>query len=305
MIKTGKYSFEISNEDKLLFPDDGITKGDIINYYREMAAYIIPFTKGRPAMLQRFPNGISKSGFYQKDRSVHFPEWINSSQVKKEGGETTNMVHLDNEATLAYLANQGVISYHVWLSKVDNIHVPDMLIFDLDPPDTNGFDLVKKGARALKDLFENKLGMASFLKLSGSKGIHFIVPIKPEHQFNKVREFCSSAARFLSRENPGEFTIETRKDKRKGRLFIDYLRNSYAQTAVAPYSLRPIKEAPVAAPISWDEIEQKDLSPRQFNLKNINKRISQVEDPWKNFNRRRHSIFKPMKELLKMIDKQD
>lgn len=276
--KGGK-DIDISSREKILFPSSGITKGDVIDYYEKIADYMLPHLADRPLMMQRFPDGIAKKGFYQKERSDYFPDWIDTVTVKKEGG-VVHTVMCNNKATLIYLANQSCITFHTWLCRHDRIREPDKMIFDLDPPDAGGFDLVLKGAKALHDLLSNELGLPAFVMTTGSKGLHIVCPLRRGNDFDEVRDFAHEICDYLADENPDTFTTETRKNKRKGRLFLDYLRNAYAQTSVCPYSLRVIEKAPVATPLSWDELQKPDLSPQSYNLGNIFRRLSQTKNPW-------------------------
>ena len=228
-MKIGRYKVELSNQDKVLFPEPDISKGDLVAYYKNISDIILPHLKNRPLTMQRYPRGIDSKGFFQKDKSDYFPDWIESVKVSKQDG-SVDMVIANNQATLVYLANQGMIIPHVWLSRKDKLNYPDKLIFDLDPPGKN-FDLVIKGAHAIREVLE-KLEMNPYVMTTGSKGIHVTVPLARQQDFNEVREFAGKISRFLAEKNPDEFTTEVRKDKRKGRLFLDYLRNSYAQTGI-------------------------------------------------------------------------
>lgn len=177
----------------------------------------------------------------------------------------------------------GTVTLHPWLSKTTDPNKPDKLVFDLDPP-KDKFDLVIKGARALRKCLEDEFGLAAFVMTSGSKGLHVSSPIKPNFNFEEVRVFAEKIASYLAQKNPDEFTIEIRKDQRKGRLFLDYLRNSYAQTSVSPYSVRAIENAPVATPLEWKELSIKNLSAQSYHIKNIFNRLKHKKKlPWENF----------------------
>lgn len=289
-MKLGKYNVEIINPDKVFFPKSGIPKQDLISYYKNVADCMLPYLKDRPLTLHRFPDGIGKEGFYQKDRSEHFPRWIKSVLVKKEDGQV-DMVICNKTATLIFLINQGCITPHCWLSRKDKLHCPDKMIFDLDPP-KDGFGLVVEAAKDLKQLFENQLDLKPYVMLTGSTGIHVVVPIRRYHRFDKVRAFAKNISEYLAKQYPKQYTTEVRVQKRKGRLFLDYLRNAYAQTGVAPYAVRPIEEAPVATPLEWQELNDKDLGPQSYNIRNILKRLSQKDDPWKDMMRHARSLDK-------------
>ena len=300
-MKIGKYTVELSNQDKVLFPKSGITKGDLVDYYKNIADIILPHLKDRPVTMQRYPNGIDSKGFFQKDRSDYFPDWIESVKVSKQGG-SVDMVIANNQATLVYLANQAVIIPHIWLSRKDKLDYPDKMIFDLDPPGRN-FDLVVKGAYAIKDVLE-ELGLNSYVMTTGSEGIHVTVPLARQQDFDEVRDFAGKISQYLAEKNPEDFTVEVRKDKRKGRLFLDYLRNAYAQTGVTPYGVRAKENAPVATPLEWNELGHKNIDAQAFNIKNIFKRLDKKDDPWRDFKKHGKSIKEPSRKLEKKLEKE-
>jgi len=295
----GPYSFESSREDKLFFPDRGITKGDVVDYYARIAEYMIPHLKDRPLTLHRFPDGIDKDGFIQQQAEDYFPKWLTTVTVPKEGGRITHAV-ADKRAALAYLANQAVIIFHAWLSRKDRIKSPDWIVFDLDPPEGGDFDSVRRAAFAVRDLVE-ELGLAAYVKTSGSKGLHVISPVRRNQEFEDTRAFAGNVARFLAEREPEQYTTEQRKKKRKGRVFLDTVRNSYGHTMVAPYSLRALPGAPVAAPLEWDEVGDSSLTPDRYTLSNIFRRLSQKEDPWKGMNRRARDLSGPREKLEELL----
>jgi bifunctional non-homologous end joining protein LigD len=268
---------ELSNTNKVFFSGEGITKGDLIDYYQRIAEVMLPYLIGRPVTMHRFPDGINGGGFYQQEVSDYFPGWIERVSVKKEGGSITHIV-CQNKATLVYLANQACITPHVWLSREDRLNYPDLLLFDLDPPEDN-FAPVRQAAFFLRDLLQ-ELGLESFLKTTGSRGLHIIIPLDRSAVFDKVRAFAQDVAHLLVKWHPEKITDEQRKEKRGNRVFIDTLRNSYGQTAVAPYAVRAKAGAPVAAPIDWDEVAEPNLNSRSYNIKNIFHRLSSKKDPW-------------------------
>jgi bifunctional non-homologous end joining protein LigD len=296
-MKIGEYSFEVSNTDKIIFPGAKITKGELIDYYAEVAPWFVPLAKGRPVSLKRFPGGITQKPFYQKSRSAHFPEWIESRRVPREKGDI-DMILIENEATLVYLGNQ-VCSIHTWLSKVDNTHHPDKMIIDLDP-DERKFNLVCEAAMRLRQLMEEELGLPVFVMTTGSKGLHLVVPVKTEFHYDQVRDFARKLCNYLAAAFPEEFTTEVRKDKRTGRLFLDYLRNGYAQTGIAPYSIRSLQYAPVATPLYWEELKDHSLDSRTYHLRNIMSKLKEKGDPWEEFDRKRISLASSMEKLEEM-----
>lgn len=295
-MRVGKHTIDISNRDKVFYPEDDITKDDVIDYYNKVADRLLPYLKDRPLSLQRFPDGIKKDGFYQKEASDYFPEWIKTEEVEKKEDGTINQVVCNSKATLIYLANQGTVSFHPWLSRILDLNKPDKLVFDLDPPKDN-FEIVIKGAKALRTLLEDELDLNTFLMTTGSEGMHVVCPIKATLDFEEVRLFTKAVAEFLTNENPDSFTTEVRKNKRNDRLFLDYLRNAYAQTSILPYSLRAIKGAPIATPLSWDEINKKDLTSQSYHIKNIFRRLSQKENPWNQFRNKATKLEKSINKL--------
>lgn len=296
-LRFGRYTVEVTSRDKVLFPDAGVTKGEMIDYYREVADRMVPYLEERPLVMQRFPDGIDAEGFYQKNAPDHFPDWIETVTVEKEGG-TVDHVVCGNAATLVYLANQGVITPHVWLSKVDRLDRPDRMIFDLDPPDDD-FGIVRDAARALRDLLED-LGLDSWPMATGGRGLHMIVPLDRSEPFDPVRDFAHRVADLLAARHSDRFTTATRKDKRRGRLFLDYLRNAYAQTGVPPYAVRPRQGAPVAVPLDWDDLDDPDLRGNSYTVKNVLQWVSHGDDPWKGLMRHARSLEKPRRRLERL-----
>ncbi|MFO8065997.1 MAG: non-homologous end-joining DNA ligase [Bacteroidales bacterium] len=296
-IKKNGRTVEITNPDKEIFPDAGLSKKDLVNFYERMAEYILPYLKNRPLVMHRYPNGISGKDFYQKDQPDYFPEWIKTVKVKLREEGSRHMVLCNDEATLLYLANQASITPHVWLSTIKNLENPDRLIFDLDPPKGN-FELVQDGAGDLKKIFD-KLDMEAFVMTTGSKGMHVVVPLDGKTDFEESRSFAKKIAAKLADDMPDKYTTEVRTGNRRGRLFLDYMRNAYGQTGVAPYAIRARKGAPVATPLDWSEAVKKDMNAQKYNYKNIFSRLSAKDDPWKNINRHNYSL----KTAGKIFDK--
>ncbi len=271
---------EPSHLDKAYFPQDNVRKGDLITYYRRIADVMLPYLRERPLSLQRFPDGIAEGGFYQKEAPDYFPDWIERVMIPVESeGEPQPQVVCNDAATLIYLVNLGCITPHTWLSRAGSLHSPDRLIFDLDPPDDD-FDLVREAARALRTALQDA-GLVPFVMTTGSQGLHVVAPLAGRTKFATVRDFARQVAERLARQNPQQFTTEPRKAQRNGRLFLDYLRNAYAQTAVAPYAVRPLPGAPVATPLDWDELDRSDLHSQRYTIHNIFRRLGQKDDPWR------------------------
>jgi bifunctional non-homologous end joining protein LigD len=285
----GRRSLDTSNEDKVLFPGAGITKGDLIDYYERISDRMLPHLKDRPLVMQRFPDGIEKSGFYQKQVGDYFPDWIDTVRVKlKTSGESQELVVCGNKTSLAYLMNQACLTLHPWLSRRDRVDHPDLMVIDLDPPGSD-FEPARTAALRVRDLFE-ELDLACFAKLTGSKGVHVVVPLDRRSDFDAVRAFARAAMKLLASRYPDELTTAPSKSKRRGRLYLDTGRNAYAQTAVAPWSPRPLPGAPVAAPVAWRDLERKGIGARDYTVRNVFRRIARRQDPWARLRRRARSL---------------
>ena len=254
---------EISHPDKILFPDKGITKIEMVKYYDKIADKILPFLKDRPLTLHRFPDGINETGFYQKNAADYFPDFIKRIQIKTEEGENTQIL-CDSKKSLIYLANQGTVSFHIWLSKKDKIDMPDKVVFDLDPSE-NSFDKVKEAAKLTGEFLREK-GKDPSIMTTGQNGFHLWYKVRRTKTFDELRPEIKVWAEELEGKYPELFTTAVRKNKREGKVFIDYLRNAYGQTSVCPYSLRPNQSAGIAMPIDWKDLKN-IKSADQFNLK--------------------------------------
>ncbi|KAA9340045.1 non-homologous end-joining DNA ligase [Adhaeribacter soli] len=292
-MKIGTQTVEISHPEKVLFPEQQYTKQDLVNYYSEVSPHLLPFLKNRPLMLHRFPQGIGHHGFYQKDVGASFPEWIDRVSVEREKQEPIDQAVINNKAALLYTINQNTIVLHPWLSTVEDLHKPDKLIFDLDPAEGQ-FKTAVKGALLLRELLEKKYGLNCFVMTTGSSGLHVTIPIKAEQTFDEVRPFALAVGQELSVQHPEEFTTEQRIEDRKGRLFVDYMRNSYAQTAVAPYAVRALPGAPVAAPLFWEELKDKNLKAQMYTIETMPKRLQEVGNPWADFRKMAKSLKKAL-----------
>ncbi len=295
-IKMGNRIISLSSLDKIWFPKSKITKGEIIDYYAHVADYCIDHVKNHPLTMQRFPDGIKGESFYQKNAGTYFPDWIKTVGIGKEEGGTVHYVIGNNPATIVYLANQGAFTLHSWLSKYDKLHTPDRMIIDLDPS-KDDFAGVRKAALLIKEIFDD-LDIPCFAMTTGSRGMHIYVPLKRVHTFDYVADFSYAIAQKMMEERPGQFTLEVRKAKRKGRIFIDTLRNRYSATSVMPYSVRPKEKAPVAAPLFWDEVSDSRLTSQKFNINNILSRLNSDGDPWVHVDDHAISLKKAYKKLM-------
>jgi bifunctional non-homologous end joining protein LigD len=250
----------------------------------------------------RYPDGVDGKSFFQKDVPDYFPSWIASVEVKKEGG-TLHQLTIENAATLAYLANQGCIEIHVWPSRADKPHHPDRVIFDLDPSGDD-FGLVRKAAHAVREVLEN-VGLRAYVMTTGSKGLHVVSPLDRRAAFDEVRDFASLVARLLVARDAKSFTVEQRKKKRHGRVFIDYLRNAYAQHGIAPYSVRARPAAPVAMPLEWGQVADGRLQAQKYTIENAFRRLSRKKDAWKDIAPHAASLRKARRALDDLLQEED
>jgi bifunctional non-homologous end joining protein LigD len=294
VVRVGRHDVKISRPDKILFPKDGITKHELVDYYRHIASWMLPHLRGRPLTLERFPDGIDGMRLIQKSVSAYYPKWIKGVTVRKVGG-TVRHVLCEDEATLAYLANQACITPHIWLSGADAIQFPDQMVFDLDPS-SEDFGPVKATARALRKILE-QMRLPVFLKTSGSRGLHVVVPLKREADFDSVRAFARQIAATAVDEDPMHRTLEARKNERRGRVYIDTNRNAYAQTVAPAYAVRPRRGAPVSIPLDWHELQKKDIRPDGVTIRTVFARLDKAEDPWKDFWRKAVSLKKTHSRL--------
>ncbi|HEX5385835.1 MAG TPA: non-homologous end-joining DNA ligase [Gemmatimonadales bacterium] len=278
----GNVKVRVTHPERVLFPADGITKGNVVSYYLAVAPAMVPHLRDRPANLQRFPGGIDEPGFFQQARPDYFPSWVPGAVVKKEGGRIEHPL-IQTAAALAYVANQGCITPHVWLSRVDRIDRPDQLIFDLDPSEKT-LARVGEAARRVRELLA-ELGLTAFLKTTGSRGYHVTVPLDRRADFEAAREFAQAVAALLVRRHPALLTVEPRKADRGERIYIDTLRNAYGQTAVPPYAIRARPGAPVATPIAWDELGARGMRADRFTIRDVPSRLAAGIDPWRGWRR--------------------
>lgn len=277
ILRFGVHQVEITHEDKEYFPKNHITKADLIDYYFKIAPLMLPHTKDRLISMQRFPEGIDHEGFYQKNAGDYFPEWIKTKIIPNEDKKKVRYVAINNVETLLYLVNQGCITPHLWLSQIAHINKPDRMIFDLDPAGDVKFSRVRWAARQLKIILEEQQ-LTPFVMTTGSRGLHIIVPIKPQHNFDTVKDYAYGIAQLLVKEYPLYTTLEMSKAKRGDRIFLDIWRNGLGATGVAPYSVRALPGAPVATPFFWHELLK--ITPQKYTIKNIFRRIARVGNAW-------------------------
>jgi bifunctional non-homologous end joining protein LigD len=292
---------ELSNTGKVLFDDPEITKGDLIAYYRDMAARILPYLRDRPLVMARYPDGIGGERIFQKNIPGYFPSWVNRVEVEKAGGELCQVI-CDKPATLVYLANQACIELHAFLSRVGDLDRPDQLVFDLDPPDGSHFGEAAQLALGLRELLEDDLKLTAYVKTTGGKGLHVHVPLRASDGFDAVRRFARQASEVLAARRPGMVTVEQRRAGREGRVYSDIMRNAYAQTVVAPYSVRARPGAAVATPLHWEELADQDLTPQRFTLRTVGDRLQRpgASDPWAGLARHRYGLDRPARRLAEL-----
>jgi bifunctional non-homologous end joining protein LigD len=272
----------VSRPGKVLYPDAGITKADVADHYQAIAPAMLPHLRDRFLTLHRFPDGIGAEGFYQQSRSDHFGDSVRGvSAPRAGGGEPIEHMVVDAEDGLRCLADQATLAIHGWQSRCDRRDHPDRLVFDLDPPDGD-FQPVIDCARLLHDLLD-EAGLTPFVMTTGSSGLHVVCPLDRSLDFEAVRSFAGRVGNAVVERAPERFTREQRKNKRRGRLYVDIGRNAYGQTAIMPYSLRALPGAPVATPLDWDELGNTGLRPQSYRLDNIRRRLGQKADPWRSF----------------------
>ena len=287
----------ITHPEKLLFPDDGITKGELASYYDAIAPAMVPHIRSRPITMERYPAGIGAQGFMQKDVSKGFPEWLERVEVPKKGGTVHHPIVRDRRSLL-WLANQNCITPHVWTSRAPNLYHPDICVFDLDPSEDEP-NVLRDAALGLRDLLD-ELGLPSWVKTSGSKGFHIVVPLDGKSEMGEVARFAHHVGTMLVKRDPQNLTQEFSKADRGRRILIDTGRNGYSATFAAAYAVRAKPGAPVSAPCTWEEIETGKVHPQTFTLRKMSGRIEAVGDLWTDMPKRKRSLKRPMEKLRRL-----
>ena len=293
----------ITHPEKILFPDDGITKGELAAYYEAIAPAMLPHIRARPITMERYPAGIGEPGFFHKDVSKGFPAWLKRVSVPKKGGAVHHPIVTDTRSLL-WIANQNCITPHVWTSRAPKLFSPDICVFDLDPAADNP-DVLRTAVLAVRDLLA-ELDLPSWVKTSGSKGFHVVVPVSPapaKSSFGDVAHFAHAVGSVLVSRDPEHLTQEFSKADRKGRIYVDTGRNGYSATFAAAYAVRAKPGAPVSAPCTWEEVERGEVAPRSFSVRTMAARIEQVGDLWADMPRRKRSLERPMEQLRKLVAK--
>jgi bifunctional non-homologous end joining protein LigD len=282
-MRAGRRDVPLTHADKVLFPDDGITKADLAAYYRDVGPAMLEHVRDRPVSMQRYNAGIGRDGFFQKDIGRGAPDWVRRIEVPKRGGTVVHPLAND-VATLVWLANQNCITPHVWTARADRPHRPDRIIWDLDPSGEDDFPLVRRTAIELGAVLR-EAGVEPFAMVTGSRGVHVVVPVRRRQDYEQARDAALAVAEELAARYPDELTTAFRKAKRGERLFLDVNRNGYAATAVPAYAVRPRPGAPVATPLRWEELEDDALRPDGFTFRDVLSRLERDGDPWAGISR--------------------
>lgn len=287
----------ITHPEKILFPDDGITKGELASYYEAIAPAMLPHLRRRPVTMERFHRGIKAPGFFQKDVSKGFPTWLERVEVPKHGGTVHHPLANDTRSLL-WLANQNSITIHVWTSRVPHLYNPDICIFDLDPATDDAPEPLRNAALNLRLLLD-ELGLPSWIKTSGSKGFHIAVPLDGKSDFGTVARFAHVVGKVLVQRDPENLTQEFSKVDRGGRILVDTGRNGWSATYAATYTVRAKAGAPVSAPCSWEELERGMVGPRTFTLRTMARRLAAAGDLWADLLKKKRSLKRPIERLRK------
>ena len=288
----------ITHPEKVLFPDDGITKGELAAYYEAIAPIMLPHISARPITMERYPAGIGKKGFWQKDVSKGFPPWLERIAVPKKDG-TVHHPLVGDTRSLLWVTNQNTITQHVWTSRAPNLYYPDVCVFDLDPSKEDEPDELRAAALALRDLLK-ELGLVTWVKTSGSKGFHILVSLDGSARMGEVARFAHAVGALLVARQPERFTQEFSKVDRGGRILVDTGRNGYSATFAAAYTVRAKPGAPISAPCTWAEVERGDILPRTFTLRTMADRVATVGDLWSDLHKRGSSLRQPIERLKKL-----
>jgi bifunctional non-homologous end joining protein LigD len=289
----------ITHPEKILFPADGITKGELASYYEAIAPIMLPHLRRRPITMERFHRGIGAPGFFQKDVVKGFPEWLKRVEVPKHGGTVHHPIANDLRSLL-WLANQNSITIHVWPSRTPNLYNPDICIFDLDPSDEDDLDTLRAAALKVRELL-SELGLPSWIKTSGSKGFHIAVPLNGKSEFGEVARFAHTVGRVLVSRDPDHLTQEFHKVDRGGRILVDTGRNGYSATYAATYTVRARPGAPVSAPCTWEELERGEVGPKTFTLRTMAQRVAVAGDLWADMLKKKQSLINPINLLSKSV----
>jgi bifunctional non-homologous end joining protein LigD len=272
---------KITHPGKVIIPEGKVTKQDLVDYYKKIEKWILPHVVNRPLSLLRCPEGIRAQCFFQKNLTLYHPKELEVDDLTSPKGKSDHFVYLENIDGIIALAQMGALEIHTWGTHRDHPLHPDLIVFDLDPGPGVPWNKVVEATYLLRDTLD-RLSLKSFVKTSGGKGFHIHVPVEPNYTWEEIKEFAKTVAQLLEQEHPDRFVSTVTKSKRGGKIFIDYLRNGYGATSIAPYSMRARKTGPVALPISWEEVRK--IRPDEFTLKKALTRLSrQKKDPWADY----------------------
>jgi bifunctional non-homologous end joining protein LigD len=287
---------KITNPDRVLYPEQGLTKRELALFYERISAWILPHLKNRPLTLVRCPEGHEKQCFYQKHINEQVPSTVKRVQIE---GDSVPYGAVDSLPGLISLVQMGVLELHIWGSHIDDIERPDYIVFDLDPDEGLGWDRVVEGALKVREVLEG-LGLQTFLKTTGGKGLHVCVPLVRRDDWDEVKAFTKALVERIVSEEPSRYTSKLPKASRKGKIFIDYLRNGRGATSIGAYSTRARPNAPVSTPLFWEELET-DVRGNTYTVRNLPERLEGLEaDPWASFLKVRQSITAAMKKAVGM-----
>lgn len=297
ILKINGKDVKVTHLDKIFWPKEKYTKGDLIEYYRKIAPYILPYLKDRPESMNRHPNGITGPSFFQKDINYEPPRWVKTKKIYSESNEDyINYLICQEEATLVYMANLGCIEINPWSSRIGKLDKPDYLVIDLDP-EAISFEKVVLVAQSVHRLLDS-IGVKNFCKTSGATGLHIYVPLGAKYTYDHAKEFAHIVALLINKQHPDITSVERSPRKRQKRVYLDFLQNRKGQTLAAPYSARPKPGATVSTPLDWSEVRP-GLDPKKFTIKTIFNRLRKKKD-----------LFKPilgpgvdLKKALKKLEK--
>jgi bifunctional non-homologous end joining protein LigD len=279
--KTGKRSVSVTNLDKVFWPEDGLTKGDMLHYYQAVAPAMLPYFKDRPVTLRVYPNGIHDFSHYRRERPARATAWLRTIDYKPEtSDETVPLILVDDAAGMLWLANQGSIEMHLWTSRVTDLEHPDQVVFDLDPGDEASFKEVLEVATLLHEILQG-LGLQSYAKTSGGRGLHVHLPLAPGHTFEEVRTWAKSIADQLASAHPTLIAVAHGATHAGRQVTFDYAQNSVGRNTAAPYTVRAQPGAPVSAPLSWVEVEEGKVRPSDFTMSVMPQRLKELGDLFK------------------------
>lgn len=268
---------KVTNLDKIFWPELGLTKGDLIDYYIRIGPQLLPYIKNRPFSMKPFPDGVEGKSFYQKDCPKEAPDWITTTPIPSERKGVVNWCVINDIPSLIWIANRACIEMHTWFSRLPVLDKPDIAVLDIDPSGNTGFRESVQIAVLFKTLLD-ELGMTAVPKTSGATGMHIYLPIEPVYSFSEVRTFLLKLCQLVEQAAPHLSTLERNVKKRGDRVYLDAVQNASAKTIPAPYSLRPTPRATVSAPLLWEELSEPDLSPDNFTMQNIFARIDELGD---------------------------